>query len=281
LAFLLRRLPSGAGDDGRREFINTGSRRLSYCFYNRKKQQKKQRQKTLENGEKAEEVLSKKIVGDIRKVIGMALKKAVKKKKLAFNVNDSTESIGKDEPEIEFLEPDEIPGIIEQISSDYWIHAFIIALGTGLRIGEVAGLQWKNIDLKSRFLKVEQNIVRVNTYEKEGSKTKLIIQTPKTKKSIRKVPLPVDVVKALKAIQDRQREYKGADELPDNVIKLHDNETGLNGEDYILSWPGGRMVDPNFLSKHFKKLVNKYNLKDVHFHCLRHYVESEIMGSVA
>jgi hypothetical protein len=49
-------------------------------FYNRKKLQKKQRQKKQPDGTPDEEVLSKKIVGDIRKVIGMALDKAVKKR---------------------------------------------------------------------------------------------------------------------------------------------------------------------------------------------------------
>jgi hypothetical protein len=78
----------------------------------------------------------------------------------------------------------------------------------------------------------------VNTYKTEGPKTKLIIQEPKTKKSIRKVPLPLDVIKALKEVQkvqNRQREYKGgADSLPDNVIKLRDDENEVNGEDFNI-----------------------------------------------
>ena len=56
--------------------------------------------------------------------------------------------------------------------------------------------------------------------------------------------------------------------MPDNVVKLHDNEIVLNGKDYVIAWPDGRMVDTNYLSKHFKKLDKKFNLKDVHFHCL-------------
>jgi integrase len=247
-------------------------------FYNQKKQDKKQRQAKQENGEPGEAVLSKKLVGDIRKVIGMALKKAVIKKRISFNPNDYTESIGKDEPEIEYLTPEEIADFLDKISNDFWYPAFVIALGTGIRVGELAALQWKHVDFKNGFLKVCQSAVQVNTYETQGPKTKLIIQTPKTKRSNRRVPLPLDAIKALKAAQARQQEFKGgANELPDNVIKLHDNGNELNDEEFVFSWPDGRMIDPNFLSKHFKKLVKKLGFKDVHFHCLRHYVESQVM----
>jgi integrase len=179
------------------------------------------------------------------------------KNKISFNPNDATEPIGKDEPEIEYLTPEEIPDMLNEILSDYWIHAFIVALGTGLRVGELAGLMWGDVNLTKGHLDVCRTISRVNTYATEGLKTKLIIQTPKTKKSFRRVPLPLDVIKALKAVQTRQREHKG------NVIEL-------NSEDYVFSWPDGRMIDPNYLSKHFKKLVEKVGSKDVHFHSLRH-----------
>lgn len=227
-------------------------------FYNRKKQEKKQRGGTG--------TLSKKIVGDIRKVIGMALKKAVIKKKIGVNPNDYTEPIGKDEPEIEYLTPDEIVDFLDKISADFWYNAFVTALGTGLRAGELVALQWKDIDLNGGFIKVSQSFARVNTYQTEGPKTNLIVQTPKTKKSIRKVPLPLDVVKILKNQQAKQREYKG------NVIDL-------NGEDYVFAWPDGRIVDPNYLSKHFKKLVKRLKLKNVHFHCLRHSYASMLLAN--
>lgn len=51
----------------------------------------------------------------------------------------------------------------------------------------------------------------------------------------------IDKDGALKEIQARQPEYKGgADKLPDNVVKLHDNEIVLNGKDYVIAWPDGR-----------------------------------------
>jgi integrase len=224
-------------------------------FYNRKKQEPKRR---------GEGTLSKKLVGDIRKVIGMALEKAVVKKKIAVNPNEYTEPIGKDEPEIEYLTPEEIAEFLDKISADFWHSAFVTALGTGLRLGELVALQWKHIDVTGGFIKVSQSAVEVNTYQAEGPKTRLIIQEPKTKKSIRKVPLPLDVIKILKIQQSKQREFKG------NVIEI-------TGEDYVFAWPDGRIVHPNYLSKHFKKLVKRYSQKDVHFHCLRHSYASMLL----
>jgi integrase len=207
-------------------------------FYNKKKQQKKQRAKS------DSDTLSKKIVGDIRKVIGMALKKAVIKKKISFNPNDFTESIGKNDTDIEYLTPEEIADFLDRISNDYWYPAFVTALGTGLRVGELAALHKSDFDLEKRFVKVCRNVVRVRTYDKEGAKTKLIIQTPKTKKSVRKVPLPVDVINAVKSLFKRQDELRG------NVVQLHK-------EYYAFCWPDDRMVDPNYLTKHFKDLITQ------------------------
>ena len=228
-------------------------------FYNQKKQEKKQRG--------GEGVLSKKIVGDIRKIVGMALKKAVAKRKIQFNPNDYTEPIGKDEPEIEYLTPEEVAEFLDKVSNDYWYPAFVTALGTGLRVGELAGLQRNDFNLDEGFVKVQRTITRINTHEATGPKTKLIIQTPKTKKSIRKVPLPVDVVNVIKELFRQQDEIRG------NVVELH--------KDYfVFCWPNNQMVDPNYFTKHFKKLVSKiFKSKDVHFHSLRHSYASMLLAN--
>jgi integrase len=227
-------------------------------FYNQKKQQKKQRSKN--------ETLSKKIVGDIRKVIGMALKKAVIKRKIAFNPNDFTESIGKTTPDIEYLTPEEIAEFLDKVSNDYWYPAFVTALGTGLRVGELAALQRSDFHLEKGFVSVCRNIVRVRTYKEDGARTQLLTQTPKTKKSVRKVPLPVDVIDEVKNL------FKEQDKIRGNIVELR--------KDYnVFCWPDGRTVDPNYLTKHFKDLINKYHFKNVHFHCLRHSYASMLLAN--
>jgi integrase len=228
-------------------------------FYTQKKQQKKQ------NG-KDSETLSIKFVGNIRKVVGMALKKAVTKRKIPFNPNSLTEPIGKIDPDIKYLTPEEIADFLEKVSNDFWYPAFVTALGTGLRVGELAALQRSDFDFEKGFVKICRNVVRVKTYSDDGPKTKLIIQTPKTKNSIRKVPLPVDVVNAVKAL------FKHQDEIRGNVVELHK-------EYFVFCWPDGAMVKPEYLNQHFKDLIKKYNFKDIHFHCLRHSYASMLLAN--
>jgi integrase len=228
-------------------------------FYTQKKQQKKQ------NG-KDSETLSIKFVGNIRKVVGMALKKAVTKRRIPFNPNSLTEPIGKIDPDIKYLTPEEIADFLEKVSNDFWYPAFVTALGTGLRVGELAALQRSDFDFEKGFVKICRNVVRVKTYSADGPMTKLIIQTPKTKNSIRKVPLPVDVVNAVKAL------FKHQDEIRGNVVELHK-------EYFAFCWPDDRMVKPEYLNQHFKDLIKKYNFKDIHFHCLRHSYASMLLAN--
>ena len=156
----------------------------------------------------------------------MALRKAIVKKKIAVNPNEYTESIRKGDPEIEYLTPEEIADFLNKISNDYWYPAFVTALGTGLRRGELLGLQWKHVDLENGLLRVEQILTKINTYSKTEPKSKIILQSPKTKKSARKIPLPMDVVNTLKTLRKWQQETRG------NVIDIQGNEFIFSGPNH-------------------------------------------------
>ena len=71
-----------------------------------------------------------------------------------------------------------------------------ICLCTGMRIGELCASRWQNIDMEERVIKVRHIIQRIYITD-EGDKkyTKLILDTPKTKESIRDIPLSSDLVK--------------------------------------------------------------------------------------
>ena len=63
----------------------------------------------------------------------------------------------------------------------------LICLNTGIRIGELCALKWRNIDLDKKILYVNNTLQRV--YDKKQKKTKIIIDVPKTAKSIRLIPI--------------------------------------------------------------------------------------------
>ena len=80
--------------------------------------------------------------------------------------------------------------LLELLASTRWYSVYVLALMLGLRRGELLGLRWSDVDLDGATLSVRQNLV--------GAGGKLRIQSPKTRRSRRTLPLPGPVVTALR-----------------------------------------------------------------------------------
>lgn len=119
----------------------------------------------------------------------------------------------------------------------------LLTLYTGLRIGEVCGLKWKDIDFENRCLYVRRTIQRVKCND-GNKKSKLIESTPKSKSSIRKVPIPAFIIELLKGFY-------------------------TNDEDFILS-RSTKLYDPRLLESSFSRLIKKVGIKKIKYHALRH-----------
>ncbi|KGN00756.1 integrase [Clostridium novyi A str. 4570] len=137
--------------------------------------------------------------------------------------------------------------------------AFILALGTGLRLGELLGLKWSDIDFDNNTLSVSRAIKRTTIINKQGErKSQIIEQLPKTKTSIRTVPIPTNIMEKLKESKQKH-----------SVIKK-ENEDLYNNTDYIFSDKLGNPLDPKRIPRNFKSVLKKAGLKDIKFHSLRH-----------
>lgn len=88
---------------------------------------------------------------------------------------------------------------------------FITAFYTGMRIGEILALSWADIDFKNRNINVNKTIQYIQ--DTETKKCKFVVQTPKTAKSNRKIPMLDNVYEALKKHRQEQRK---------NIIMLGD-----------------------------------------------------------
>ena len=116
----------------------------------------------------------------------------------------------------------------------------MISLFMGLRIGEVCGLKWCDIDFEKSILTVRRTVQRINT----GHGTKLHIGSPKTASSRRSIPVPDCIMSFLKMLKNK-------DEL------------------FILS--GSRNPsEPRNLQRKFKTVLKKINLPYINYHSLRH-----------
>ena len=121
----------------------------------------------------------------------------------------------------------------------------IVAMLTGIRIGELCALKWGNIDLISEVIIINKTMQRIkNTDSNNKSKTKIIIDTPKSDTSIRKIPIPAILLSKLEKFKANDNTY------------LLTNTTNY--------------IEPRIYQRHFKNYLSESDIKDNNFHTLRH-----------
>ena len=121
----------------------------------------------------------------------------------------------------------------------------LICLNTGLRVGEVCALRWKNVDFETRRIHVEKTIERI--YSKEENKTIVIIDTPKSITSVRTIPINSKLYNILKQIRGKSKKT-----------------------DFVLTGSSEHYVEPRNYQYHFKEILKRNKVKKYKFHTLRH-----------
>ena len=122
----------------------------------------------------------------------------------------------------------------------------LLALLTGLRIGELCALRWGNVSLRSKTIRVDATMQRLKDLDGiGGGKTKIVISAPKSDTSVRTIPLS-DSAAALCA-----RFYR------------HDPGAFLlTGTEHYM--------EPRQVQKRLAKYTRACGLEGVHFHTIRH-----------
>lgn len=132
-------------------------------------------------------------------------------------------------------------------STDQRALGIVLCLYTGIRLGELCALTWKDIDWESGMMSITKTVSRTKNFSQGEKKTELVVGTPKSRNSMRKIPIPEFL---LKLIEKR----KLCDEN-DNVYIL----TGKNAP-----------LDPRNFQKLYKKLLTETHLPNRKFHAIRH-----------
>lgn len=122
----------------------------------------------------------------------------------------------------------------------------VLCLYTGLRIGEVCALQWKNINFTENTLTVESTLQRIQNPDSGSvTKTKIIISEPKSKSSLREIP------------------------LPDFLMKILDTMK-CSPDSFILTGSKKRFLEPRNMQYYFSKALKICQIAPINFHALRH-----------
>ena len=127
---------------------------------------------------------------------------------------------------------------------------------SGIRIGELCALQWKDVDLEKGSILVRKTMQRIRTFssvaETEGmtgkTGTRVIITEPKSRNSIREIP------------------------LPDFLVELLKNSRGnkASGEGYVLKGRKKEYAEPRTLQYRFQAILKTLGIPGFNFHMLRH-----------
>lgn len=148
-----------------------------------------------------------------------------------------------------------------ETSSRYkgWYPVFITMLWTGLRVGEITGLRWEDIDFENDTINVNHTLVYYDTRTQNG--VTFAINTPKTKAGERIVPLLPRVKEALLMEKERQTEL---DIICKSKIDGYTNFIFLNRF--------GNVFHQGTLNKALKRIV-----RDCNFAVLDGIIKSEVM----
>lgn len=183
--------------------------------------------------------LSKNSVYDISLII----KQVLKDNKFKFNIISVSKVIGKGKS-MQLYDKKVLVEYLDSINS-YDAIGIKLSLLLGLRESEICGLKWDNIDLDNRVIYIKQIVSRVKSFDTK-TKTKIIISTPKSEKSIRTLPIPNKIYDKLNLLKSR-----------------------TSKDDYLLTG-NNKFMDPRTYYNHYKKILNNIGNLNYTYHDLRH-----------
>lgn len=190
--------------------------------------------------------LSPSTIKDIHAHCYTALERAKNDGLIKQNPADLCRLPASEAKEIQTLTTAEMQRLLIQAKEDGFYEMFLLDLSTGLRRGELLGLQWDDIDFEKRELKVDRQV----RFEKK----KLVIAPPKTKAAYRTIVLPEELVEVLKEYRTRVRSKW----LFPSPTKHEDVPR-----------------DPNSCRKKLSTILERAQCKHVPFHALRHTFASQ------
>ncbi len=197
---------------------------------------------------KLEAGLSVKTVKDVLVVLKMVMKFGVKNEWMPYCEWDIRYPATEAKKEIEILTVAHHKKILDYIKLNFTFRnlGIYISLTTGLRIGEICGLKWADVDADKGTITVNRTIERIYIVDGETKHTELVINTPKTKNSCREIPMSKELLAMVKPLK--------------KVV---------NADYYVLT-NEDKPTEPRTYRNYYHKLMAKLDIPRLKYHGLRH-----------
>ena len=197
---------------------------------------------------KLNEGLSHKTIKDILIVLKMILSFGVKNQMTEYRQIDIKFPTERDKHSIDILSRSHQKQIMEYIRLHFTFKnlGIYICLSAGMRIGEICALTWDDLDVENGIIHVRKTIQRIYVIEEHRKYTEVILDTPKTKNSIREIPMTQNLLNMIRPIK-----------------KI------VNGNFYVLT-NEPKPTEPRTYRNYYKQFMQSLGLPLMKFHGLRH-----------
>lgn len=197
--------------------------------------------------QKLSDGLCQRTVRDLLILLKTILRYAAKKKLFPYIPYDIIFPTGGRKTKLAVLTATEGKKLYEHVTENFSFKnlGVLLAISTGMRIGEICALQWRNINIEEGVITIDQTINRI--WMGKGNKTEVIIDSPKTSNSYREVPISEDLMKMMKP-------FKKAGANPDHFVLTNTKKP----------------YEPRCLRCYYDELMLGLGLPKMKFHGLRH-----------
>ena len=208
------------------------------------------------NGSKTKKPLSGKTILEHHRLLRAMLHKAVYWQLIVANPAERVQAPKAKKPKRRSYDDEQTKILLENLEllsveeTKYKV-AIILTIFTGVRLGELMGLEWQDVDFKN-------GIISINRSSQYLSDMGVFTKTPKTESSIREIAIPEFIVSLLE-------EYK----------LWYEEQKSIYGElwtnsDRLFVQADGKPMHPSSISKWFVRYVSTIGLPVINFHGLRH-----------
>ena len=147
--------------------------------------------------------------------------------------------------QVEKISDTEQKKLVSYLKANMSLTAFgiLLSLFMGLRIGELCGLKWEDVDFRNKILHIRKTVQRISLAN-GNRKTRIVISAPKSATSFRDIAIPDALMKYFEMFRDEA--------------------------DYFILSGTDKPVEPRTMQYHYKKILRSAEVKDHNYHKLRH-----------